>query len=332
MTKFTIIGIILLLLMIGCRDNGRPDVSKLLKERKILRLDKDVFALDHENPDIEVLSEKYGTYLDLYVGGVLQLGRVTDPDFKHLFSLFLRDSVMNEVYDSVAVRYADMSIQENELSGALAYYAYYFPGRVIPQVYTHISGFNQSVIVDSAAIGVSLDNYLGENCVFYDMLTTPIPMYARKKMTSRDVVKDALSGWLSAEFPYLPVKNDLISGMIYQGKIIWLLEKLFPDYEKSRLLGYLPEQEIWCENNEKQIWQFLIENDYIFSTQQTLVMKFLSDAPFTSGMPAESPGQAVVWTGYRIIGKYQEKTGVNVEELMKEQDYHKILRISGYRP
>lgn len=330
--KFTIIGIIFMLWLAGCREEKRPDVSKLLKDRKILRLDQDIFALDHENPNIESLSGKYGKYLELYAQGVLRLGSISDPGFRHLFSLFLRDSIVNEVYDSVTVKYADMSGAEKELSQALAYYAYYFPERVMPQVYTHISGFNQSVIVDSAAIGISLDNYLGENCIFYNMLATPIPLYARKKMTEKDVVKDALIGWISAEFPYLPQKNDLISGMVYQGKIIWLLEKIFPDHETSRLLGYNPEQWTWCENNETQIWEFLIENDYIFSTQQALIMKYLSDGPFTSGMPAESPGRAVVWSGYKIVGKYQEKTGVSAEELMKEQDYHKILRVAGYRP
>ena len=61
--------------------------------------------------------------------------------------------------------------------------------------------------------------------------------------------------------------------------------------------------------------------------------KYLNDAPFTSGMPVESPGRAVVWTGYSIVGKYMQKNkNVSLERLMAEQDYHKILREAGYRP
>ena len=121
--------------------------------------------------------------------------------------------------------------------------------------------------------------------------------------------------------------------MIYQGKIMYLLQQILPEEKGYRLLGFTAEQEEWCWNNEEQIWRFLIENDYLFSTQQRIMTKYLNDAPFTSGMPVESPGRAVVWTGYRIVGKYmQKKKNVSLERLMAEQDYHKILREAGYRP
>lgn len=330
--KFIIAGIILGLCLAGCRQKNKPDVRNLVQEVKVNRLDKDLFALDTLNPEMQGIREKYGRYFDVYTGGVLNLGVSSDSNFVRFIRLFIQDPVMREVADSVAMVYPDMRKQERQLAGAWAYYAYYFPDRVIPQVYTHISGFNQSIVVDSAAIGVSLDNYLGEGCGFYSMLSVPIPMYARKKMTGNDIVRDALSGWISAEFPFRPLNNDLISGMLYQGKITYVLEKLFPDESQPWLLGFTPEQEEWCRNNESQIWGFLIENDYLFSTQQRLMMKYLNDAPFTSGMPAESPGKTVGWTGYQIVKKYMDKTKISLEALMHEQDYHKILRVAGYRP
>ena len=61
-------------------------------------------------------------------------------------------------------------------------------------------------------------------------------------------------------------------------------------------------------------------------------MKYLNDAPFTSGMPTESPGRAVVWTGLQIVKKYEEKKGISLPDLMEEQDYRQILRSAGYRP
>lgn len=98
--------------------------------------------------------------------GVLNLGTVADSDFMNVFPLFIKDRVMREVADSVALAFPDMKDQEEELSLAFAYYAYYFPGYLIPRVYTHISGFNQSVIVDSAIVGIGLDNYLGSIAFF----------------------------------------------------------------------------------------------------------------------------------------------------------------------
>lgn len=330
--KFIICGIILGLLLGGCGENDKPDVRRFRQEIGIGRLDRDIFTLDTLSPDFASIRGKYGRYFDMYTQGVLNLGNCSDSGFIGLFRLFIQDPVMREVADSVAKNYPDLREQEEELSWALAYYRYYFPGRIVPGIYAHLSGFNQSVITDSAAVGVSLDNYLGERCAFYNMLAVPVPLYARKKMTPGDISRDVMVGWLNAEFPFFPQKNDLISGMIYQGKIIYVLKKIFPEKAVPWLLGFSPSQEEWCVNNEGQVWGFLIENDYLFSTQQRLILKYLNDAPYTSGMPVESPGRTVVWTGYRIVGKYMERTGFSLEELMAEQDYHKILRVSGYRP
>ena len=320
--KFLLILIILGFWFSGCKRNPAPEVRNLLKDTKIGRLDLDLFRLDTVIPDWGTLQKKYGRYWDTYTIGVLQLGRASDSNFSNLLALFLKDPVMREVADTVAIRYTDISDLEN-----------YFPQHTLPEVYTHISGFNQSIIVDSAAIGISLDNYLGKDCIFYSMLAVPVPVYARQKMTREDIVRDALTGWLTVEFVFRPLKNDLISGMIYQGKIMYLLQQILPEEKGYRLLGFTAEQEEWCRNNEEQIWRFLIENDYLFSTQQRIMTKYLNDAPFTSGMPVESPGRAVVWTGYLIVGKYmQKKKNVSLERLMAEQDYHKILREAGYRP
>lgn len=67
--------------------------------------------------------------------------------------------------------------------------------------------------------------------------------------------------------------------MIYQGKIMYLLQQILPEEKGYRLLGFTAEQEEWCRNNEEQIWRFLIENDYLFSTQQRIMTKYLNDAP-----------------------------------------------------
>lgn len=330
--KFIIIGIFLGFLMSGCGGKDTPRVKHLVNRLEISRLDRDIFQLDTVAPDFASLRAKYGLYLDTYTGGVLQLGVASDSGFSYLLGLFIKDRVMREVADSVALKYPGMEAQEEALAWAWAYYSYYFPGHRIPGIYTHISGFNQSIIVDSTSVGIGLDNYLGENCQFYSMLAVPVPMYARKKMTSDDIPRDVMSGWLASDFSFQPLKNDLISGMIYQGKIIYALEKLFPDMPENWLSGFTEEQWEWCRNNEGRIWGFLIEHDYLFSTQQRLILKYLNDAPFTSGMPVESPGKAVAWTGYQIIRKYMEKSDQSLEELMREQDYHRILRVAGYRP
>ena len=197
--KFLLILIILGFWFSGCKRNPAPEVRNLLKDTKIGRLDLDLFRLDTVIPDWGTLQKKYGRYWDTYTIGVLQLGRASDSNFFNLLALFLKDPVMREVADTVAIRYTDISDLEKQFSQAWAYYRYYFPQHTLPEVYTHISGFNQSIIVDSAAIGISLDNYLGKDCIFYSMLAVPVPVYARQKMTREDIVRDATADFSRRE-------------------------------------------------------------------------------------------------------------------------------------
>lgn len=328
--NFKLIFLIFCLVWGSC--TRKPVKPAPVGEVKIIRLDRQLFALDHENPDIYQLAGRDSAFLKIYFGGVLRLGKWEDPELPRFVSLFLRDTVIREVYDSVSREYPDLQHQEKELTGAFGRYKSYFPGCQLPRLYAYISGFNQSVVVDSNVLGVSLDNYLGEDCIFYKMLATPVPAYICRRMTAREMVRDILYGWLSAEYPFLPQQNDLLSGLIYQGKLIYLLEKILPAYAPERLFGYTPEQWKWCRDNEEGIWEFLVGNEYLFDKGQTVFRKYLNEAPYSSGMPAESPGRAVVWCGYRIIQEYVRKTGCDLNGLMGEQDYHKILRQAAYRP
>lgn len=328
--KFKIIGIIFLGMVWACHP-GRQSVGRD-SGPEIVRFDRHLFALDPASPDIQSMEARDLAFFRLYVEGILRLGKADDPELSEFLALFLQDSIIREVYDSVASKYPDMELQEKEFSEAFHRYADYFPEKAVPEVYTYISGFNQSVVVDSNLIGISLDNYLGEDCVFYKMLATPIPRYITRCMTEREIVRDALYGWLSAEYPFRPRRMDLLSGIIYQGKIMYLLERLLPDYEPERLFGYTAEQLEWCRNSEGGIWAFMVDNEYLFENQQMLFRKYLNEAPFSSGMPQESPGKAVVWCGYRIVREYVRKKDCTIQELMGEQDYHKILRGAAYRP
>lgn len=317
-----------------CSGCGRKSdtVREISDNYPIVRFERLLFALNAEEPLADSLKVRYPLHFNLYMQGVLQLGNTDAPDFPHVLSFFLKDTIIREVYDSVQVKYPNLNLQEKELRKAFENYKVLFPRGTLPQIFTHISGFNQSIVVDSNVLGIGLDNYLGEDCVFYKMLATPVPMYMRRKMTEKDIVRDVMYGWLTTEYPFRPKRLDLLSGLIYQGKMVYVLESLLTDDSPAHLFGYLPAQLQWCRENEKEMWNFLVENDYLFENQQMLFRKYLDEAPFSSGMPMDSPGKAVVWCGYQIVKAYKERQAVCWDELVNEQDYHKILRGANYRP
>jgi len=64
-----------------------------------------------------------------------------------------------------------------------------------------------------------------------------------------------------------------------------------------------------------------------------MIRKFTGEAPFTSYFTEDSPGRAVVWTGFRIIERYMRNNpGVTLKELMEMSDCQAILTGAKYKP
>ncbi|GHV65641.1 gliding motility lipoprotein GldB [Bacteroidia bacterium] len=320
-------AILLAILLAGCQKTNENYVPV-----EIIRFDKILFSLDPVHPDLSLIDSADIPFFSVYTGGVLNLNDIDSPDFQNDIATFLSEPTINEIQDTVALRYPTMQKQEDLLTLAFGRFNTFFPDKTVPKVYTHISGFNQSIVVDEPFVGIGLDNYLGENCTFYKLLAVPIPQYMQKKMTADHIVRDVIYAWLSTEFGYMPRNNDLLSGLIYQGKITYLMEQTIQEEPLERIFTYTKEQLNWCKSNEAIIWEFLISHEYLYTTKPFILLKYLNDAPFSSGMPTDSPGRAVVWNGYQIVKRYMDTTKTGISELMAEQDYHKILRVSKYRP
>ena len=59
----------------------------------------------------------------------------------------------------------------------------------------------------------------------------------------------------------------------------------------------------------------------------------MNPAPYSKGMPHESPGQVAVWVGWNIVNEFmQNNTDVSISELFKIKDAQYILNQSKYKP
>ena len=83
------------------------------------------------------------------------------------------------------------------------------------------------------------------------------------------------------------------------------------------IFGFTADQMKFCKNNEPHMWQYLVEKDLLFNTDQLTIRKLTGEAPFTGYFTKESPGRAAVWLGFRIVESYMMKNpGVKLEDLM----------------
>ena len=63
------------------------------------------------------------------------------------------------------------------------------------------------------------------------------------------------------------------------------------------------------------------------------VSKMMTDAPFTSGFAAESPGRLGAYLGWMIVRAYmKEADGVTLKQIMEDANAKDILKISKFKP
>jgi len=337
--KFRYISIIMglyLPLLLSCkRDQYKVNSSSVSVNIEIKRLEQDLFSTAPEDiPGIVPrLKEKFGDCLRLF-SFVINAGDISDPSFGDNLTGFCTDKLNYEVYEAVMKQYPDIKSIEEDMEDAFRHYLWYFPGKKIPALFTCTTGFNNSLIVGDSVLGISLDRYLGRDSKYYPRLE--IYKYMAARMNSWNIVPDCIYGWRSTEWDFETLKytaDNLLSEMLHEGKLRYFEKCMLPEISDTILFGFSSDQMEFCRNNESQMWQYLIENDLLFSTDQFIIRKFTGEAPFTSYFTNESPGRAAIWIGFRIVESYMMKNrNVGLGDLMKDTDIQGLLGKAKYSP
>ena len=102
--------------------------------------------------------------------------------------------------------------------------------------------------------------------------------------------------------PY-PELNNFLEVILHYSKAYFFTKKMLPDIPEYNLFKCPKEKMKWCYENERAIWKYMIENDYLFSSSKDLIEKFVDLAPFSQfGLATDkySPGSVGVWLGLQI--------------------------------
>ena len=333
----TFLSLLLIVLpLTSCKKNHyKVNTSSIKVNIEMKRLEKDLFTL---NPNeiistVPSLKQKYNGFLQLF-SFVINTGDINDPSFGDFLVRFCTDKQNNDVYTLTMKMYPDVKRIETELQAAFRHYLYYFPTRKVPGVFTCITGFNNSIITGDSVLGISLDRYLGADCEYYHRLE--IYKYLTARMTPLNIVPDCIYGWGVSEWDFSTIKyqaDNVITEIIHDGKLKYFEKCMLPVTADELIFGFTPDQMQFCRNNESQMWQYLIEHDMLFNTDQFTIRKMTGEASFTSFFTNESPGMAAVWLGFRIVESYMMKNpGVKLEDLMNNTDIQGLLEKAKYNP
>ena len=319
----------------SCKKNRlKVDISDIKNDIEVVHFTNELFALDTTNlkQSITEFSNMYPDFFDLFTYRIIRIGGIADSGFFDLMHEFLTDTMILNVNKLVDEEFGDFDETEKKLNKAFKYYQYHFPNKTVPTFYIYTSGFNQSVVTAQNIIGISLDKYLGRDCPYYKMLNST-PAYKAANMHKDKIPSDVAFGWGASEYEIAPNATTLLDNMIYQGKLMYFVDAMLPGEEDSLKIGYTSDQIKWCRNNEVQMWSQLIEQKMLYSNKRMDIIRYINPAPSTSGFPMESPGRTGVWLGWQIVRKYMDKfPETTLEELMKNNDYQKILNDSEYFP
>lgn len=320
---------------VSCRQNHyRVRITREV-DVKIERLEMDILGPDPGSvvSSLGELQSRYGDFLRLF-GYVINIGEPGNPEWEQNLVLFSGDRTNREVYSSVMEIFPSVTRLEEELSSAWSHYLYHFPDSAVPSLFTCITGFNNSIIVGKEELGISLDRYLGSDSKYYSMLG--IYNYERRFMIPEKIPSDCMYAWAQATWPVSEDQEEsetLLSSMIHEGKQLYFARSMLPVEPDTLIFGFTGDQMKFCINNEKQMWEYLLEYDLLFISDDFTIRKFTGQAPFTSAFTSESPGRAASWLGFRIVEEYMLRNrDITLGELMGESDPSVILSGANYFP
>jgi hypothetical protein len=325
--KIFVSVIILSIILISCSEKRKsPDISSIKVVISFQRFEQDLFQSDFEKlgDSIPSFKRKYGEFLEIFNHKIVNLGSSNNPAYPDMLKGFITDYTMSQVYESVNKEFANTDSLKEQLNIMFTYYKYYFPNKPIPSIITFISGFNQTIVTTDTLLGIGLDKYLGPNNDYYKRLG--LPGFARSNMFKEKITTDCARGWAMTQFPMSDSSENLLSNIIYQGKIIYFTQMLVPEANDTLLTGLSQKNIEWCEKNEAKMWLHLIEKKLLFKSDYLTINKFILDGPFTKDFGQSSPGKAVTWLGM------DNNPNISLNDLMQENDFQTILNKAKYRP
>lgn len=289
-------------------------------ELTINRFEQDFFRINQDLFDQEFteLKNKYPSFFN-------------EPDIDFKKDVYLNDT-LNTIFDSVQVVFKDELLNLEQLKEGFCNYKNYFPLDSFT-VYTYIEGtfdYRYPVVYADDKLFISLELFLGNNHSFYNSF----PEYIKYGYDMNFLATSCYLTLAGRHIPYSQT-DTFISSILYYAKAYYFAQQMLPNISDEYFFKCSEDKIRWCQNNEQVIWEYMIENEYLFSTSRDLVDRFIGLAPFSKfglSIDQQSPGSVGVWLGLQILNAYADNNNVSLLDILNESDYVKILNKSGYKP
>lgn len=326
-------------LFVACKDKKRnvPDVSAIQAPLAVERFERKVFALDssHLDAGLNALNTQYSAFLGDYLYNILGLPPMPDS-VRKVLPLFIRD--YRAINDSVQAHFPDAVLDKaiEPLKKAMQLTKYYFPEYKAPQkLITYVGPLDgYGTVLTSSGFAVGLQLYMGAGFPLYrtDYVRQVYPDYASRRFTLEYIPVNCVKSMLDDLFPQQKQSGGLIEQMVTVGKKLFIAQALLPGVPDSLLVGYTSIQLQGCQEHEADIWNFFVENNYLYSTEPSLVRDYLNDGPNTPAFGASAPANIGEFVGWQIVRKWMDEHSKNSLQTLIETPSLDIFKQSKYKP
>ena len=312
--------------------NGRNDDSSK-EDLTVFRYDKllNEYVESNSFSALQKMNTDHALETKYLIEDILRLGQVNDNQINAKLREFYSDPTLKRLTRDALEKYEDMSDIEKELTKGFRELKKEIPSVKVPRVYSQISALNESVIVGDSILGFSIDKYMGPDYPLYKRYYYD---YQCKSMAPERIVPDCFAFYLLSEYP-IPWEEDhtLLSLILHRGKIHYLVKKIldYPSYAQE--FGYTPEEYEWCKANRKAAWEYMVQNQHLYTTDPMIIRKYIAPSPYTPFFGENSPAMVGVWMGIQVVEAYMKKNKqVSIQELMNDTDYSKMLANADFKP
>jgi len=319
-----------------------PDVSHLRAPVTTLRFDQDLMDLDTATlaAGMATLEDTYGELANIYFTHIIPLrrGDLSPSEQTEVLKAFLTFPLIQEIDEAVQTQFPEAKLAEKELEleQALRYYHYYLPDAPLPDtLVTYLAQFELAgFLYGDGNLGVGLDFFLGPDYNYTDVdPREPIFSNYLARTYTPDHFTAKLMRLLIEDYLPRPRAGRLIDYIAYEGKILYLLDRVLPETPDSILHEVSTEEMAWLKDNEVRIYAHLQKEKQLYDTSADLIRKLTQPAPNSPGMPLASPGRAVNYLGRRIVEDYvQANPQVTMEALLRLDDGQALLAGARYKP
>ncbi|WP_294629111.1 gliding motility lipoprotein GldB [uncultured Bacteroides sp.] len=329
--RISLLFILISMLFAACGLSTGKGTEQKEEEISVLRYDKllSEYVRSNSFSAMQKLSMDYRQPTKILIEDVLAIGTVGDDTISQRLQKFYSDTTLVRLMADVETKFPNLNEVEKGLTKGFRKLKKEVPDTQVPLIYSQISAFNESIVLVDSLLGISLDKYMGEDYPLYKRFYYD---YQCRSMRPERIVPDCFVFYLLSRYDMDYHEGTCLADlMMHAGKINYVVQHLLGCNNGGEAMGYSKEENGWCKENEKAIWEYVCSNGHLSARDPMVIRYYMKPAPAVEMFGVQAPSLIGTWIGTRIVAAYMHRhKDMKLKELLEFTDYHVMLSESGY--